>query len=153
TLVLRWLKRRRAPVTVGVVLATILIGVAIWSVRSIVHERDNVEAERDIAIQETSRAEQELGTALYEKGRNAEGSQEWARAAMYYAASRRHVDAPRSAWAAGLAEARAVFPVARHAGHTAFVHALAISPDGDRVATVDDAGSIQLWAPSDGHMF
>ncbi len=153
TLFVRWLKRNRAPVTVGGVLALALAGVAIWSVHSILAERDKVQTQRDIAVQETARAEDGLAAALYEKGRIAEGQQEWARAAMYYAAARRHHDAPASAWAAGLAEARAVIPSVRHLGHTAWVHAVAISPDGQRVASVDDAGWLRVWSPSDGHLF
>ena len=58
-------------------------------------------------------AEDGLAAALYEKGRVAESLAEWARAAMYYAAARRHHDTPASAWAAGLAEARAVIPSVR----------------------------------------
>jgi len=123
----------------------VLAAVAIWSVRSIVAERDNAAAARDLA-------EYELAIALYEKGRAAEGAQEWARAAMYYAAARRHHDSDASAWAAGLAEARAVIPHARHQGHAAWVRAAAIAPDGERVATVDEAGQVRVWSPRDGHL-
>lgn len=152
TLFARWLRRNRAAVTVGGVLVSVLAGVAIWSVCSIIAERDNVAAQRDIARQQTARAEEELATALYEKGRVAEAAQEWGRAAMYYATARVHHDSPASAWAAGLAESRAVLPVARHQGHAVWVHAVAIAPEGDRVATVDDAGVLRVWSPTDGHL-
>ncbi len=153
TLFARWLRRNRASVTVGVVLAAVLAAVAIWSVNRILTERDHVRQQRDIAVQERSRAEEELAAAFYEKGRVAEGQQEWSRAAMYYAAARLHHDLPDRVWAAGLAEARAVYPSARHAGHTGWVHATAISPDGQRVATVDEAGELRVWSPIDGHLF
>jgi eukaryotic-like serine/threonine-protein kinase len=152
TLFARWLKRNRAPITVGAVLATALVGFGAWSIRRILVESHAAQEQRDIALAQTSRAEDELATALYEKGRVAEGGQEWARAAMYYAAARKHHDSPEAAWAAGLAEARAVIPHARHTGHRAWVHAVAIAPDGERVATVDDAGQLRVWRPSDGRL-
>jgi WD40 repeat protein/tRNA A-37 threonylcarbamoyl transferase component Bud32 len=153
TLFTRWLRRNRAPVTVGAVLALALIGVAFWSVESIISKERLVEKQRDKARDESERAEKGLADALYEKGRVAEGMQEWARAAMYYAAARRHFDTPAYHWAAGLAEARAVIPSVRFTGHAAWVHAVAISRDGQRVATVDDAGEVRVWSPRDGHVY
>jgi len=94
TLLARWLKRHRAPVTVGAVLAVVLAIVAVVSVQRVVAERDNAGEQRDIAVQQTTRAETELALALYDKGRVAEDAQQWSRAAMYYAASRRHHDSP-----------------------------------------------------------
>ncbi len=153
TLLARWLTRHRAPVTVGAVLATLLAVVATLGVRGVLAERDRVRAQRDIAVTQSARAESELATALYEKGLAAENAREWPRAAMYYAASRLHHDTPAAAWAAGLAEAHAVVPSVRYLGHTAWVHAAAISPDGERVVTVDDAGELRMWSPRDGHTF
>ncbi|HEY3804261.1 MAG TPA: protein kinase [Kofleriaceae bacterium] len=153
TLFARWLTRHRAPVTVGAVLAGLLAIVATLGIRGVLAERDRVRTQRDIAVQETSRADTELASALYEKGLVAENAREWPRAAMYYAASRQHHDTPEAAWAAGLAEARAVVPSVRYMGHTAWVHAAAISPDGERVATVDDSGQLRVWSPRDGTTF
>ena len=153
TLFARWLARHRAPVTVGVVLATLLVVVATLGVHGILAERDRVSVERDIAVTQSERAEVKLATALYEKGLAAENAGEWPRAAMYYAAARLHHDTPEAAWAAGLAEARAVVPSVRYMGHTAWVHAAAISPDGERVASVDDAGELRVWSPRDGTTF
>ena len=153
TLFRRWLVRHRAPVTVGGVLAGLLAIASVLGVRGVISERDRVREQRDVARQETARAEAQLAVALYEKGLVAETSREWARAAMYYAASRRHRDTPSAAWAAGLAEARAVVPSVRYTEHGAWVHAVAISPDGERVATVDDAGALRVWSPRGGQTF
>ena len=153
TLLLRWLARHRAPVIVGGVLASLLAIVAVLGVNGVVSERDRVREQRDLAIEQTARAEAQLAVALYEKGLVAETAREWSRAAMYYAASRRHRDTPAAAWAAGLAEARAVVPAVRYTEHASWVHTAAISPDGERVATVDDAGTLHVWSPRDGHTF
>ncbi len=150
TLFARWVRRNRAPVIVGLVLAIMLAVVGALGVRGVLVERDRVTAQRDLAVDANARAERQLGNALYEKGRVAENAQEWPKAAMYYAASRRHHDTKEAAWAAGLADARAVVPVVRYKEHSAWVHALAIAPDGLTVATVDDAGEVRLWSPVDG---
>ena len=150
TLMRRWLVRHRAPITVGSILAVLLVISATLGIRGILAERDRVSAQRDIAVAETDRAETKLASALYEKGLAAEAAREWPRAALYYAAARRHHDTPEAAWAAGLAEARAVVPSVRYTGHSAWVHAVAISPDGERIATVDDSGALRVWSPHDG---
>jgi len=151
TLLQRWLRRHRAPVIVGLVLATLLVIVGAIGLRGILVERDRVRTQRDIAVAETARAERQLAAALYEKGRVAETANEWAKASMYYAASRTHHETVEAAWAAGLADARAVMPLVRYEGHAgAWVHAVAITPDGSTVATVDDTGMVRLWSPRDG---
>jgi len=151
TLFLRWLKRNRAPVIVGLVLAILLAVVGAIGLRGVLVERDRVRKQRDIAVQETARAERQLAAALCEKGRVAEVDQEWPKAALYYAASRKHHDTPAAAWAAGLADARAVVPSVRYEGHGgAWVHAVAISNDGAKIASVDESGNIRLWSPTDG---
>ncbi len=151
TLFLRWLKRHRAPVTVGAILATLLVVTGALGVRGVLVERDRVREQRDIARQETVRAEKQVAAALFEKGRVAETAHEWPKAALYYAAARTHHDTPRAAWAAGLAAARAVTPMVRYEGHKgAWVHAVALSPDGSKAATVDDTGWVRVWSPVDG---
>ncbi len=145
TLVLRWLRRHRAAVTVGAILAVLLVVVGAIGIRGVLVERDRVRAE-------SARAERGLATVLYEKGRLAEGAQQWARAALYYAESRVKHDTPAAAWAAALADARAIVPSARYEGHRTWVRAAAVAPDGSRVATVDDAGELRVWSPADGKM-
>ena len=155
----RWLKRHRATVTVAAALVAVLIVGAIYSVRSIIHERDTaderrVDAERArlLADEQTRMARASLATALYQKGRSAEQQQRWADAAMYYAAARVQSDSDDTRWAAGLAEARAIVPHARHTGHTEPVTASAMSRDGERVVTVDTAGEVRLWKRTDGSL-
>ena len=41
-------------------------------------------------------------------------------------------------------------PSVRYLEQKAWVHAVAISPDGERVASVDDSGQLRLWSPRDG---
>ena len=36
-------------------------------------------------------------------------------------------------------------------GHTGWVHAVAWSPDGTRLATASDNGEVRLWDPTTGH--
>ena len=153
----RWLKRHRATVTVAAALVAVLIVGAIYSVRSIIGERDTANAQRaeavaakDYARTETDHARRSLATALVQKGRSAEQQQRWADAAMYYAASREQTDTPRARWLGGLAEAKAIVAHARHEGHRDPVTAAAISKDGDRVITVDTGGHARLWKRDDG---
>ena len=153
----RWLRRHRAAVTVGAVLVGVLIVGGVISVRSVlagraeaVEQRGAAERATELAKQQTTRAQDGLAVALYQKGRVAEGAQEWARAAMYYASARLQHDSAESRWAAGYAEARALTPQARHLGHAGWVHAAAIAPDGERVATVDETGDLRVWSPRDG---
>jgi WD40 repeat protein/tRNA A-37 threonylcarbamoyl transferase component Bud32 len=143
TLVVRWLRKYRAAVTVAAVLLAVLIGGGVYSVRRIL-------AGERTARAEAAATQENLATALMQKGRVAEDAQQWARAAMYYAASGVRHDTPEARWAAGFAEARAMVPQARHLGHHGLVHALAIAPDGERVASVDASGDLQLWSPHDG---
>ena len=156
-LVGRWLRRHRAPVTVAAVLLTVLVVGGVMSVQRIVAGRaaavtamDQAKDAEGRAMHEMEGSRKSLATALYQKGRVAENGQEWARAAMYYAAARQKNDSPEARWAAGFSEARALFPQARHLGHAAWVHAAAFSHDGARVATVDDAGQLRVWSPRDG---
>ncbi len=155
----RWLKRHRATVTVAAALVAVLIVGALYSVRSIISERDTaderrVDAERARAVadDQTRIARASLATALYQKGRSAEQQQRWADAANYYAAARVQSDSDRMRWSAGLAEARAIVPLSRHLGHTEPVTASAISRDGERVVTVDTGGEVRLWKRADGSL-
>ena len=153
----RWLKRHRATVTVAAALVAVLVVGAVYSVRSIIRERDTANAQRaeavaakSTALKETDNARRSLATALVQKGRSAEQQQRWADAAMYYAASRVQSDTPKARWLGGLAEAKAIVPHARHQGHAEPVTAAAISKDGSRVITVDKGGHARLWKRDDG---
>jgi WD40 repeat protein/serine/threonine protein kinase len=153
----RWLKRHRATVTVAAALVAVLIAGAVYSVRSIIHERDAADARRaeaetakGIATTETTRARASLATALVQKGKSAEQKQRWADAAMYYAASRVQADPGTARWLGGVAESKAIVAHARHEGHEEPVTASAISKDGERVVTVDTAGEVRIWKRGDG---
>ncbi len=142
-LIVRWLRRHRAAVTVAAILLAVLIAGGVFSVRRI------IASERE-ATAEAHAAQDSLAAALNQKGRVAESGQAWADAAMYYAASGVKHGSPEARWAAGFAEARAVTPQVHHAGHTAVVHALAVAPDGERVASVDEHGELRVWSRRDG---
>ncbi len=153
----RWLKRHRATVTVAAALVAVLIVGAVYSVRSVIRERDTANAQRaeavtakGTAIKETDNARRSLATALVQKGRSAEQQQRWADAAMYYAASREQSDTPKARWLGGLAEAKAIVAHTRHQGHLSPVTASAISKDGRRVITVDTGGFARVWKRDDG---
>ncbi len=153
----RWLKRHRATVTVAAALVAVLIVGAVYSVRSIIRERDTANEQRaeavvakGTAIKETDNARRSLATALVQKGRSAELQQRWADAAMYYASSREQADTPKARWLGGLAEAKSIVAHARHQGHGDPVTAAAISKDGTRVITVDTGGHARLWKRDDG---
>ncbi len=146
----RWLRRHRAAVAVAAVMLALLIVVGIASVTRIVSERDSAIAASEESARQSSRAKQALALALFQKGRAAERDQRWATATLYYAASRVQDDTAAARWAAGLAEARAVVPRARHLGHRAAVAAIAISPDGALAASVDEGGALRLWSTRDG---
>ncbi len=155
----RWLARHRATVTVAAALVAVLIVGAIYSVRSIIRERDvaderraEAETAKGVATKETENARRSLATALVQKGKSAEAKQRWADAAMYYAASRVQADPGTARWLGGLAEAKAIVAHTRHEGHTEPVTASAISKDGERVVTVDTAGEIRLWKRDDGKL-
>ncbi|MEO8700655.1 MAG: protein kinase [Kofleriaceae bacterium] len=156
-LVKRWLRKHRATVTVAAALLGVLIVGGALSVRSIISERDSAEQRRIdaeqaqvVATEQTRRARKSLATALYQKGRSAEQQQRWRDAAVYYAAARVQADSAAARWSAGLAEARSIVPVARHFGHGDAVTAAAISADAHRIATVDSAGGVRVWAREDG---
>jgi WD40 repeat protein len=150
TLVVRWLRRHRAAVTVAAILLAVLIGGTVLSVGRIVGERDRAVAAEQTATDEATRARRGLATALYQKGRGAEAEHRWALAAMYYAAARTHLDTPEGRWAAGLAEARAITPHARHLGHDHAINAVALSPDATTAVTVDLGGTVRVWSMRDG---
>ncbi len=158
TLLRRWLRRNRAPVTVAAILLAVSAAGAIYGVARILDERatavareHDAEAARADADAQTVAARRSLGQALYDKGLIAESGQRWAPAALYYAAAARWVSDPAKAlWAAGLADALAVFPQARHLGHRGDVTGAALSLDGTRALTVDDAGDLHAWTPATG---
>ena len=141
TLVKRWLRRRRAEVTVAVVLLAVLGVTAGLSVRRIVAERERAQRER-------VRAQHGLSVALAEKGATAEAERRWARAAMLYQAALAQADSQPVRYAAGRAETRMIVPQARHLGHQAWVHAIAVV--GDDALSVDEAGVLRRWALTDG---
>nr|MBA2543312.1 protein kinase [Deltaproteobacteria bacterium] len=155
----RWLKRNRATVTVAAALVAVLIVGAVYSVRSIIAERDTADARRvdaetarAIANEQMNNARSSLATALVQKGKFAEQQQRWADAAMYYAASRVQADPGKARWLGGVAESKAIVAHARHEGHTQPVTAAAMSRDGERVVTVDTAGEARVWKRSDGSL-
>jgi WD40 repeat protein/serine/threonine protein kinase len=158
TLLRRWLRRNRAPITVAAILLGLSAAGAVVSIRRILDETDTAHArERDAvtareqADAQATAARQSLGQALFEKGLVEESSQRWAAAAVYYADAARLVrDPTRARWAAGLAEAVSMFPQARHRGHTGRVTGAGILPDGSRAITVDDAGDLHAWTPATG---
>ena len=157
TLIARWLRRNKAAVIVASVLVVAGVIGGIASVSRILEERDAANRERTAAVvarreadHQASRAREGLSTALYQKGRDAEQDQRWPLATMYYAAARVQHDTPEARWAAGLAEARAIVPHARHIGHDAVITDGVFAPDDKTAITVDEAGTLRVWSVADG---
>ncbi|MCW5805280.1 MAG: serine/threonine protein kinase [Deltaproteobacteria bacterium] len=156
-LLVRWLRRHRAAVTVGAALLAVLVVGAAISVNRIIAERDTADREardaeqaRDDARGQTARARESLALALVQKGRAAEQQRKYGPAALFYAGARVQHDTAEARWAAGLAEARAIVPALRFAQHRASIEGAAIAPASDRVATVDADGVLRVWSLADG---
>jgi WD40 repeat protein len=141
----RWLARHRAAVAVAAVMATALLGVGALSVRRVVAERDAAASARTVAAGERDRAERRSQELVIAQARSALGRDPTA--ALAWLAELGAAAGDHATAVAAVSADAASRGVARHvlAGHDGTVNALALSPDGRRLASAADDGTVQVW--------
>jgi WD40 repeat protein len=139
-LVLRWLKRHRATVSVALAALLVVSVVGIVSVVRIVHARQQTETE--------------LAELLVEQGRQELVAGRPARAAVYLSQAYARAGEPSVALRSYLADAMRSIDAERMTldGHTGALTSAKFSPDGTRIVTADRNGTARVWDAATGQV-
>jgi WD40 repeat protein/tRNA A-37 threonylcarbamoyl transferase component Bud32 len=153
-LVLRWVKRHRAAVTVAIVAFVAMAVVGALSVMRVVHARERADHQRSIAEQAKNTTTEILASLLEEQGRQELLAGRPTRAVAYLSEAYARTRHPGVELRTLLAEAMRSVEAEQVSldAHPGGVSTAAFSPDGTRIVTAGADRIAKVWDPATGQV-